>query len=78
MAADFYTYLDTGKLSGLIGGLKGAAEYEKLVGEPGLGTAGMASQSWAHVAIILFVILGNIAHAARRRAARAGRWARNG
>jgi len=31
MAADFYPYLQTGQLVGLIAGLKGAAEYESLV-----------------------------------------------
>ena len=30
-ATQYYPYLDTGQLNGLIGGLKGAAEYEKLV-----------------------------------------------
>ncbi len=31
MAADNYIYLQTGQLIGMLGGLKGAAEYEKLV-----------------------------------------------
>ncbi|MEA2104485.1 MAG: hypothetical protein U9P79_07590 [Candidatus Cloacimonadota bacterium] len=30
-AADFYPYLQTGQLVGILGGLKGAAEYEELV-----------------------------------------------
>lgn len=33
MASDFYPYLQTGQLIGLLGGLKGAAEYEKLLDE---------------------------------------------
>lgn len=33
MAADFYPYLQTGQMIGLIAGLKGAAEYEKLLDE---------------------------------------------
>lgn len=72
MAPDFYPYLDAGKLTGLLGGLRGAAEYEQLTHSPGLGTSGMTSQSWAHAAIILFVIVGNIAFTARRRAAQRG------
>jgi len=71
MAADFYPYLDTGKLSGMLGGLRGAAEYEKLVDAPDFAIKiGMPSQTWAHAAIVLFVIIGNIAYAARRRAHR--------
>lgn len=70
MAADFYPYLDTGKLHGMIPALKGAAEYEQLTETPARGTSGMASQSWAHVAIVLFVIIANVGVLARRRAER--------
>jgi len=73
MAADFYTYLDTGKLSGMLGGLRGAAEYEKLINHPDFATkVGMPSQTWAHGVIVFFVILGNVAYTARRRAGRRG------
>jgi hypothetical protein len=81
MVADFYAYLDTGQLVGLLGGMKGAAEYERLVAdnispEHGLGTAtkGMVGQSWAHIMIVLFVIFGNLAMQMSSRAqARRGR-----
>lgn len=81
MVADFYAYLDTGQLVGLLGGMKGAAEYERLVAdnidkEKGLGTAtrGMVSQSAAHVTIVLFVLCGNIAmRMSARSQAAAGR-----
>jgi len=59
-APKYYPYLQTGQLVGLIGGMKGAAEYERLVGNYGLATVGMDSQSSAHVLIILFVVLGNV------------------
>ncbi|MCL2063054.1 MAG: hypothetical protein FWG98_01600 [Candidatus Cloacimonetes bacterium] len=49
------------QLIGLIGGLKAAAEYEKLVGIPGTATAGMDAQSIAHLIIIIFIIIGNVA-----------------
>ena len=61
MATDYYPYLQTGQLVGMINGLKGAAEYEALIEHPGLGTLGMSAQSIAHVFIILLVIIGNIA-----------------
>lgn len=71
--ADFYPYLESGQFSGLLGGMKGAAEYEELVerevGVPGRrrATEGMSSQSAAHLAIMVFVIIGNIGYFATRR-----------
>ena len=73
----FTTYLQTGQLVGMIGGLPGAAEYETLVGDYGKdekgkdikaeGRAGMAPQSIAHLAIMIFIILGNLAFIAENR-----------
>ena len=57
-APKYYQYLQTGQLGGLIGGMKGAAEYESLVKKPGLATVGMDSQSIAHMLIIGFIALG--------------------
>jgi hypothetical protein len=67
MAADFYPYLQTGQLVGLLNGLRGAADYELLINHKDMGVLGMTSQSIAHLAIILFVILGNIGYFAARR-----------
>jgi hypothetical protein len=66
-APRYYQYLQTGQLVGLIGGMKGAAEYEVLVDTPGLAIVGMDSQSTAHLLIIAFVILGNIIYWAEKR-----------
>jgi len=55
-----YQYLASGQLTGLLGGLKGAAEYETLVKRKGRATAGMDSQSIVHVLIVIFIIIGNI------------------
>ena len=62
MALDYYPYLDTGQLVGLMGGLKGAAEYEKLNDSKVWirATTGMDAQSISHMLIIVLVILGNI------------------
>jgi hypothetical protein len=81
MVAGFYPYLGTGQLVGLLGGMKGAAEYERLVADridkdKGLGTAtrGMVGQSAAHIVIIIFVLFGNLAMVMSNRAqARRGR-----
>ena len=59
-APKYYQYLQTGQLVGLIGGMKGSAEYERLVDSYGLATVGMDSQSAGHLLIIGFIILGNI------------------
>jgi hypothetical protein len=66
-AAQFYPYLNTGQLVGLLGGLKGAAEYEELVERTGKGIEGMDSQSIAHILIILLIIMANITYFLERR-----------
>jgi hypothetical protein len=66
MATSMYPYLQAKQIEGLIGGLKGAAEYETLVGHPHRGVWGMNSQSYLHALIIILVILGNIAYYATR------------
>ena len=48
------------QLTGLLAGLKGAAEYEFLIESPGTATGGMDAQSLAHLLIIVFIAIGNI------------------
>lgn len=55
------------QLTGLIGGLKGAAEYEKLINLPGFATKGMDAQSIAHLIIIMFIVIGNIGFFASKK-----------
>lgn len=62
MATDYYPYLQSGQIVGIINGLRGASEYERLVQHPDVGAMGMASQSVAHLVIIIFIILGNIGY----------------
>jgi hypothetical protein len=70
MATDYYPYLSSKQLLGLIGGMKGAAEYEVLLGILGNGRRGMDAQSLVHVIIVILVLLGNAALlAAKRRGA---------
>ncbi|MBS4015460.1 MAG: hypothetical protein KGZ86_03390 [Candidatus Latescibacteria bacterium] len=65
-AADAYPFLQTGQLTGLLGGMKGASEYEFLVREKGYSQAltpasqAMDSQSLAHLLILILIVLGNI------------------
>lgn len=60
-APQVYPYLDTGQLSGLMGGMKGAAELEKLVGYKAKATMSMVSQTAAHIFVVLFIVIGNAA-----------------
>jgi hypothetical protein len=66
MATDYYPYLQAGRIFGLMGGLKGAAEYEQLADRPGPAMQGMAMQMWAHLLIIAFIVIGNIGYFATR------------
>lgn len=67
MAPEQYPYLDSGQLSGLLTGMKGAAEYEQILGAPGFAGPAMAGQSFAHLYIVFLIILGNLAVLAGRR-----------
>ncbi|PKK83395.1 MAG: hypothetical protein CVT49_08780 [candidate division Zixibacteria bacterium HGW-Zixibacteria-1] len=67
VAPKMYAFIETGQLTGLLGGMKGAAEYEKLVNITGTATRGMDSQSMVHFLIIFFVVVGNIAYFATRK-----------
>ncbi len=60
-------YVQSGQISGVIGGLGGAAQYEKLVGYSGKATAGMGAQSMGHLLILALVILGNIGYLSTRK-----------
>lgn len=67
MAADYYPYLNSGQIFGLMGGLLGAAQYEQLAENPGLAMDGMRVQVPAHAVIIAFIIIGNIGFLISRR-----------
>ncbi len=61
-APNFYPYVQSGQLTGLLGGLKGAAEYETLIGHPGDATKGMDAQSIVHALVVVFILLGNVVY----------------
>ena len=63
---DMYPYLQAGQIVGLIGGMKGAADYEALVNAPGPASLGMPAQTVVHVVILIFIIIGNIGYFAQR------------
>lgn len=69
-APEIYPYLQSGQVLGLLGGMAGAAEYEKSIGVPGPATKGMDAQSSAHVFVIFLILLGNAIYFSRRGAQR--------
>lgn len=70
VAPDLYPYLQSGQLAGLLGGLKGASEYESLIEKKGLASRGMPAQSTAHILIILLIVIGSVAEFALKLAER--------
>lgn len=58
-APGLYPLIDTGQINGLLGGLRGAAEYETLVDIKGKATAGMDAQSATHFLIIILIVVCN-------------------
>ncbi|MCX6827434.1 MAG: hypothetical protein NTV06_09280 [candidate division Zixibacteria bacterium] len=61
-ATGMYPYLRAGQLKGLLGGLSGAAEFERATGKTGSATFYMLPQSFSHVIVIAFIIIGNAAY----------------
>lgn len=72
MVAETYPWLASGQIRGALPGLRGAAEYETLLGEAGYGRRAMNAQSWAHLLIIALIVLGNISYFASRKLKGAG------
>jgi hypothetical protein len=62
-----------GQITGILGGMKGAAEYEEITGFEGNGTRFMLSQSFAHIVVVLFIVVGNLAFFISRRSRRTRR-----
>jgi hypothetical protein len=86
-APKYYAFYDSGQMLGLLGGLKGASEYEHLIisrypklrphyNRVGVYTAmkGMDAQTVDHAIIMVFILFGNIVYfLIRRRDRRLGR-----
>ncbi len=60
-------YVLGGQIQGILAGMPGAAEYEKLIGIKGVGTSGMDAQSAAHFVIVIFIFLGNLGYFIERK-----------
>jgi hypothetical protein len=58
--SQMYPYLQTGQLVGLISGIMGAAEYERLIDAPAKGMLWINIESFVHLLIVILVVVGNI------------------
>ena len=74
--AEAYTYLESGQIVGLFEGIAGAAAYNELLeqsraaGQPHASDEArlhMTSQSFAHLAVIVLIALGNVGLYVRRK-----------
>ncbi|UCD06258.1 MAG: hypothetical protein JSV98_03250 [candidate division WOR-3 bacterium] len=72
-ASEFYQYYQTGQFSGLMIGMKGAAEYEEMVQSRLSITSrrkaseALGSLTAAHLTMIAFIVVGNIGYFIRKR-----------
>ena len=73
-APTYYPYLDSGQIAGMLTGVKGAGDYEYLLGTSAFGTRATSALSLVYALIIGLIAVGNIGYfagrAAERRAAR--------
>lgn len=67
MAPEGFNPLDAGQIKGMLVGMKGAAEYEHLIGRSDFATRAASSLSSSHMLIILLIILGNAGYLVSRR-----------
>ena len=66
-APSMYPYVQTGQLSGVLGGMKGGAEYEMAIKRPDKAVGYMFSQAVSHAVICIFIIIGNVAFFSMRK-----------
>jgi hypothetical protein len=70
MAPTYYPYLDTGQMAGMLTGIKGAGDYEGLLGIHSFGTRATGALSLVYALIILLIVVGNVGYYASQAAAR--------
>jgi hypothetical protein len=67
MISDIYPYMNSGQVVGMLKGIAGAAQYERMIEEPGQGYTGRMPVFMAHMMIILLIVIGNIIQFRERR-----------
>jgi hypothetical protein len=64
---EYTPYYNSGQLLGLVGGMSKAAEYEKLVGKTGTGTAGADVLNAGLLVVIFAIVFGNVIYFTGKR-----------
>jgi hypothetical protein len=59
-APDMYPFMQSNQVVGLLGGLRGAADYEKLLDASGAATRGMQAQSFTHLLLVGLIVFANV------------------
>ncbi len=67
MSTTYDPYLASGQMYAMVGGLIGAAQYERLIKRDGGGGRGMLAQTTAHLYVIALVLLGNVMYLRSRK-----------
>lgn len=67
IAPEGFNALDAGQIKGMLMGMKGAAEYEKLLNSQGFATKAAGALSVSHLLIVALIVLGNIGYLSARR-----------
>lgn len=57
----FYPLYQAGSVKAILNGPRGCAEYEQLIGAPGLANQGIDALSMGQLVVIGFIVLGNVA-----------------
>jgi hypothetical protein len=57
----FYPLYQAGSVKAILNGPRGCAEYEQLIGAPGVANMGIDALSMGQLVVIAFIILGNVA-----------------
>lgn len=67
IAPEGFNALDAGQIKGMLMGMKGAAEYEKLLNSEDFATRAAGALSTSHLLIVFLIIAGNIGYLSARR-----------
>ncbi len=76
-APTYFPYVDSGQMSGLVMGVKGAGDYEQLLGVSDFGTKVSTALSLVYSMIIILMIIGNVGYFMTRREAKRARSGQN-
>lgn len=66
MAPEGFNPLDAGQIKGMLTGMRGAAEYEHLLGRQDFAARAAGALSTSHVLIILLIVIGNVGYITSR------------